>query len=458
MKSLKYIALFSIIIGLASCEKSITFYQDDDRFVLEEFALESPEDVQQLLNSIYDVEANFLGGQMQNLGELLADGLTNPSGRNDDYTQVYNRKTDFFNGTIDGVYRDAYIAIYRANTLLEAIDGVPGVTPDFSKRVVAESKFIRALNHYMVVRLFAQPYNPGSSNSQLGIIIKTSTDYSPLPRNSVSQVYSAILADLRAVKSTLPAENNIYATSWAAKALLAKVYFEMGNTDSAYFYANDVISNGSFALDNLDRFEHGTSTESLFKVVSTPSINDRRGGGFSGNYRTDQPSQPTLQISPSLYLTVSTDTTDLRFKKWFTVINPGESNQFYGTPKFNWEYIDVPVLHLTEMVLIKAECAFENGNYAEAITELNKLRNRAAVAPYDVNLFGTAVYNAVQFERTMEMCFEGDRVFQLKRQGVQGRIQRIRDVPYDCPGMVLQFPNSEGTGAGFVFNPSGGCN
>ena len=458
MKSLKYITLLAIVIGFTSCEKSITFYQNDDRYVLEENALENSEDVEQLLNSIYDVEANFLGGQMQNLGELLADGLTNPSGRNDDYTQVYNRKTDFFNGTIDGVYRDAYIAIYRANTLLESVDGVPGVTADYALQVKSESRFIRALNHYLVVRLFAQPYYPNTSNPQLGIVIKTNTEYTPLPRNTVGEVYDAVLSDLRAVKSTLPDQNGIYATSWAAKALLAKVYFEMGNVDSAYFYANDVIANGPFQLDDLDRFEHGPSTESLFSVVSTPSINDRRGGGFTGNYRTDQPSPPTLQVSATLYTTVDADTADLRFKKWFEVLNAGASNQFYGTPKFNWEYIDVPVLHLTEMVLIKAECAYNKGNYSEAVTELNKLRDRAGVTPYDANLFGIDVYNAVQFERTLEMSFEGDRVFQLKRQGVQGRIQRIRDVPYNCPGMVLQFPNSEGTGAGFVFNPSGGCN
>lgn len=458
MKTVKYITLLAIVLGFTSCEKAITFYQDDDRYVLEEYALENPDDVQELLNSIYDVEANFLGGQMQNLGELLGDAVSNPAGRNDDYTQVYNRRTDFFNGTIDGVYRDAYIAIYRANTLLEGVDGVPGVTADFAQRVKAESQFVRALNHYLVVRLFAQPYNPNTGNTQLGIVVKTTTDYAPLPRSTVGQVYAAILQDLRQVKSTLPAENDIYATSWAAKALLAKVYLEMGNADSAYFYANDVIANGPFTLDDLDRFENGTSSESIFRVVSTPSINDRRGGGFSGNYRTDQPSPPTLQVSATMYTTVDADTADLRFKKWFAVLNAGASNQFYGTDKFNYEYIDVPVLHLTEMVLIKAEAAYAKGNYADAVTELNKLRTRANVPLYDANLSGVSVYTAVQFERTLEMCFEGDRVFQLKRQGVAGRIQRIRDVPYDCPGMVLQFPNSEGTGAGFVFNPSGGCN
>ena len=458
MKTVKYLVVASLLVGLAACEKAITFYQEDDRYVLEENALESPEDVQELLNSVYDVEANFLGGQLQNLGELLGDPLSDPTGRNDDYTQVWNRRTDFFNGTIGGVYRDAYIAIYRANTLLERVDNVPGVTSDFGNRVKAESRFIRALNHFMVVRLFAQPYNPNTSNNHPGIIIKTNTSYEPQPRNTVAQVYDAIIADLHYARVNLPASNDIYATSWAAKAMLAKVYLEMAEADSALFYANDVIANGGFQLDDLDRFENGSSSERIFWVVSTPSIGDRRGGGFSGNYRTDQPSPPTLQISASFYNYVDADTSDLRYKQWIIVGNPGASNQFYGTSKFNYDFLDVPVIHLTEMILIKAEALYEKGMYAEALTELNKLRLRAGMPDYASNLTPTEVYNAVQFERALEMCFEGDRTFQLKRQGVLGRVQKIRGVDYDCNGMVLQFPNSEGTGAGFVFNPSGGCN
>ena len=34
----------------------------------------------------------------------------------------------------------------------------------------------------------------------------------------------------------------------------------------------------------------------------------------------------------------------------------------------------------------------------------------------------------------------------------------IRDAPYDCPGMAIQFPNAESTVIGFELNPEGGCN
>jgi len=445
-----------VVFSLASCEKAITFYQQDDQFILADSALKTPEDVQKLLNSVYDVEANFLGGQMQNIAELLGDNNDDPTGRNDDYTQVYNRRTDFFNGTIAAVFRDAYIAIFRANVLLSKVDDVPGVSTEFAKQVKAEARFIRALNHYMVVRLFAQPYGYSGNNSHAGITLRLVAEQTPLPRNTVAEVYQAILDDLQFAEQNLAETNGVYATKWSAVGLLAKVYLDMGQFNNALAKANEVIASGQFQLDNLDRFEYGGSNENLFFVTSTPSINDRRGGAFSGSYRTDLPTAPVMRTTKTFFDLASVDPNDLR-SSWFDVLFPGESNQAYGVAKFNFEFLEVPVIHFTEIKLIKAECLFEAGDQAGALTEINDLRTRAGAEPY-IGLSGTALFNAIHFERRLEMCFEGDRVFQLKRLGVRGLIQNIRNAPWNCNGMAIQFPNSEGTGGGFVFNPEGGCN
>ena len=83
---------------------------------------------------------------------------------------------------------------------------------------------------------------------------------------------------------------------------------------------------------------------------------------------------------------------------------------------------------------------------------INDLRTRANVA----SLSSLSVSDVMN-ERRLEMACEGDRLFQLKRQGVLGEIQKIRGVDWDCPGMVLQFPNFEGTAQGFIYNEEGGC-
>jgi hypothetical protein len=87
------------------------------------------------------------------------------------------------------------------------------------------------------------------------------------------------------------------------------------------------------------------------------------------------------------------------------------------------------------------------------LAKINALRQRAGLT--DLTSLSLA---EVMKERRLELAFEGDRLFQLKRQGVLGEIQTIRGADWDCPGMVLQFPNFEGTAQGFVYNEEGGCN
>ncbi len=458
MKKITYIlSVFALAISISACEKIITFYPEDASTIPGDEALTSPESAQELLNSVYDVEANFLGGQVQNLGELLADNNGDPTGRSDDYTQVYNRRTDFFNGTIDGVFRDAYIAIYRANTLIEKVDDIPGMTSENATRIKAEARFIRGLNHYMIVRLFAQPFGFTPNNTHLGITIRTSPSQTPLPRNTVAEVYNSILGDLVFAAANLPESNSVYATKWSAIGLLADVYLDMGDFPMALSFANQIINNGPFSLDDLDRFEGGGSTENIFYIKSTSPV-DERGLGFKNNYRSDAPdANPTMRTTKAFYDLATADTNDLRGKKWFRVLNPGESNEAWGVAKYDWSYMDVPVVYYTRTILVKAECLYEAGDYNGCLAELNKLRARAGVSALTFN-GAIDTYNALQAERRLELCFEGDRIFQLKRQAVLGRITTIRNAPWDCNGLAIQFPNSEGTGGGFVFNPEGGCN
>jgi len=63
--------------------------------LLEEEALESKEDVLQVLNSCYDVNANVFNGKVQYAHELLGDNLSmlNESG---DLGQIYNRNVSIY--------------------------------------------------------------------------------------------------------------------------------------------------------------------------------------------------------------------------------------------------------------------------------------------------------------------------------------------------------------------------
>jgi hypothetical protein len=68
------------------------------------------------------------------------------------------------------------------------------------------------------------------------------------------------------------------------------------------------------------------------------------------------------------------------------------------------------------------------------------------------------IVTAARDEFRKETISEGLRLDQIRRQGALGENVLVRNAPWDCPGMAIQFPNSEFTGAAFIGNPEGGCN
>lgn len=465
-KLVAFLAVATLVVGTTSCERILDFQANSDSQIPADSAILTIEDAEQLLVSVYDVAANAFNGRFQNIPEVMSDNLADPLGLNGEYAQIYRWTSSFFNGSFGGEYRDAYIAIYRANTLLEEVADLEGATPEAIQRISAEAKFIRAISHYHVVRIWAMPYGYTSDNSHLGIPLKLSADQTPQMRATVAEVYDAIESDLLDAEASLPADNGIFANQMAAKAMLAHVYLEMGDFAAAKSKATEVINSGDYSLEQdltarfNDHLNGDLPEEFIFTLVSTNEVSandtlvDERGTGFVYNYRSDDPNaNPALKASQDLYVAATADTSDLRGQLWYAVRNAGTPDETYVISKFDASFIDVPLLHLTQMYLIYAECAVRLGqDQSVALGYVNALRQRAGLT--DLSSLSIA---DVMRERRLELACEGDRLFQLKRQGVLGEIQKIRGVDWDCPGMVLQFPNFEGTAQGFIYNEEGGC-
>ena len=469
MKKTKiYIATFLVAVTLTfvSCTKLDIAPPNE---ILSSVALNTTTDYQNLLNAAYNSTANALGGNDFIFNELLSDNLDMPL-NNNDFDEIYNHNTLFFNGTIGSFYGSPYEAVFRANYLMEHADDKGILSATDKSRMIAECKFLRALAHFEIVKLFAQPYGYTSDNSHLGIIIKKSSSPNPLARSSVKDVYDFIISDLKDAINGLPATNGNYATSYAAKALLAKVYFGMSgypnNFGLAAQYADDVITNGGFTLsDTGNVFSTAGNSEVIFKIVSLNAV-DNRAGGFTSNYRCDAGKTPQLRVSTDLYTLATSDTSDKR-ALYYQVFNKGQSNQYIGYTKFNADYFNVAYLHLTDMKLLRAEALAESGgSITTAVQDVNDIIKRAyglsSPKLLPVSSAASDVKTSARYERRLEMVAEGDRVFQLKRIGAKGELinglpVKIRKVPWNCPGMVLQFPIAEKTSI-FVMNETGGCN
>jgi hypothetical protein len=575
MKKIFYLSLAILSLGLFSCEKMLNY--PPDGAILAEDALKTPDDAQRLLNSCYDVMANVFDGSYQNLAELLSNNLADPNGL--DFQSVYNKETNFFTPTTNGVYSDFYYAIYRCNSLLENFDLIEGLSEAEKNRMEAEARFIRAFCHWHVAKLWAQPYGYTPNNSHLGIVIRDKASNLPLPRNTVAEVYTFIQSELEYCASALPLSNGNYATADAAKGALAMLHFQMKNYAQAIAYCDEVIETSKFQSLSIDRFPvectytmdlycdtttgwggsyfqlrdangvvaefgqqmtdsmrvevtvdlvsgvlyelhwindgttnsenvsldvlntEGTSifelsnqtatagdviistftakgsnnslvalpySENIFGTVSFD--NDQRTDDFIGNYNAagvlppnltlwydpTYPSNSELENPFHKFISENSDTD--RRMSWLSTSGARKTlTRFEDKVVFN-----VPLIYQTELMLIRAEAIAyaQPARLNEAINDLNMIRARAYTQnnalPSNASI--DEVKAAARREYRIETIGEGKWLDYFRRLAMEGVVSNIRNAPWNCPGMALQFPNNEFTGASFVGNPEGGCN
>jgi len=240
--------------------------------------------------------------------------------------------------------------------------------------------------------------------------------------------------------------------------MLARVYFQMNDFQNASDYASEVIDQGPFVLSPLnDRWSDDISSENIFTLVKSLLYND--GASLRDNYRADN-NLPTLRASKEYYeilYGVAGTPSDER-KNWLNVQEAGLPTEFYSVNRFDAETFNIPFLNLTEIMLIRAESNGELGSdLLSAINDLNLIKQRAGIGQLSDGSSALVVISNARLERAKEMLGEGRYAYDLKRRGANGEDIIVRGAPWDCPGMILQFPNSENT-SNFEMNETGGCN
>jgi len=460
---------YSILVGILllsySCNDLLE--QEPPGSLLPSEAIQSQQDLEQVLISAYDVLANTYNGDAQNLSNLLSDDVARPTadGR---YESIWTFNSTIFNtftnGDDDspGVFGQWYIAVLRANTVLGNLDNVSIPNPQDRNRIEAEARFIRALAHFDVCRVYAHAYNYSPDNSHPGVAIRSTLDFEPIiPRSSVGEVYSFVLSDLEFAKNNLSSGSSIFATRGAAIALEAVVRFQMQEYDQAYELADEVINSGVYMFDE-NEVNHfvfpATSPEYIYYIVSQEVQGniDNRNTGFRGNWNS-QGNTPNLRVTQEFYDLI-TQFGGPRAELYEERDQDG--SLFYVTSMFNDVSFNIPVLSITQMMLIRAESsAMLNSNLTQAIEDINRIRVRAYGFSGN-NLLPDAsaqeVLEAAREEFRLELPFSGLRIHDLKRRGAQGEDITIRGANWDCDGILIQFPATERTDQ-FPINPGGGC-
>lgn len=430
-----------------------------------EQAIKNEADVLATLNATYTpLRGNaFWGGRAQQVGELMADMVDGTPLLSGDWPSIFQLNTTATNGSAREIYVEPYYIIQRANVALENLSLITNEAT--RKNAEGQAKFMRGFCTFELVKMFAQPYGFTAGNTHNGIVVKTvSGQELARRRNTVKESYDQAIADLKEAETLLPATNGNLPTSWAAKAILARIYFQMNDFANAYNYANQVIASGQFPFDNsaafvTHRFNTTRTSEAIFWLVNEPG----QPAAFEPLRNTANPTQSlSLQITKTAYQNNTVNPADRR-NVWYKDSLTVSGAHVYSVQKYNKPVFVLPVIHVTELKLIRAESAAElNQNLPIAIGDINDITNRAyggAVAPLPANATPAAIIARVRSERKLEMVFEsGDRLQQIKRIGAKGETSMVGQASWNCPGLVLQIPATEiNVNINFEQNPQGGC-
>ena len=128
-----------------------------------------------------------------------------------------------------GQYNGFYVAIRRANKMLQALPDSP-VDEAFKAQVEGECKFYRALAYFYLVRMYGD----------VPLLLKTSDNLTEAnhPRTAFWEVYAQIVKDRQDAESSMREYDEVGQISghaagrpckWAATALLSNVYLTMGS-------------------------------------------------------------------------------------------------------------------------------------------------------------------------------------------------------------------------------------
>lgn len=434
MKKLIYIIL---VLGLAACDKELNIKPTQS--IDEVNALATAQDVKVTLIGAYDgfTDNDVMGGGFAYTGELLADEREVIFGGTfTTLDEMWNKSLTAGNTQILATWRDAYIAINRANNVLSALDKL---TATDKNQVEGEARFIRGSVYFGLVGLFGKAWGDGDNNTNLAVPVVTAptravTDQDNRPRASVAAVYTQIIEDLTKAESLLPdaAENKSFATRDAATALLARIYLIQGNFAAARDAANKVINSGHQELsatfeEIFDDQSEGFSSEVIFGTF----INEQDGINSMNTYYAPAAFAGRGDIRVQNKHIALYDADDPR-GKFFTTA----SNRLF-TNKFNDQFGDVPVIRLAEMYLIRAETNFRlNTNIgAQPLEDINTIRTRAGAQPLAANAI---TLDKIIAERKLELAFEGLALSDVKRLK-----KSVGTLPFSDPKLVCPIPQRE---------------
>lgn len=416
---------------------------------------------EQFVNGVYgmftdwDYAFSFLG-----ITEMLSDNAdkgsspTDPGGDKNILDELTYTSTA---GSFQAMWARWYKSVGRATQAIEYTEkfGLTDVT--FKNRLIAEARFLRALNYFYLVRGWGD------------IPIQEKDLVARVPK---ADVYKYIEDDLKfaidnlPLKSAYAAKDLGRATKGAAQGLLSKVYLYQEKWQDAYDMAQAVFTSNQYNLETnyatIWRLAGENGPESLFEFQARGSAiahgiqqysqtqGARGTGGWGWGFNT--PTQNLLNAFNAEGDAIRRDATIIfRGEVLYDgrVVNAGAENPMYNEKAYSSANAgsddtdkNLRYLRLGEIYLIKAEAANELNRTDDALDALNEVRGRVSLADVttrDKALLRTAIWK----ERRLELAFEHDRWFDLIRTKQAETAMIANSKPFTAKHWLFPIPENQ---------------
>ena len=443
MKKLLYIFLLSFF-ALGSCKKIIDLYPESNLNTGTFYS--NNDEVKAGLTGCYNGMQRPIYRQWQ-FTELRSDNsYMGSTGSTNSFNRDLSDLDEFIPATTnDAVYQywlDTYYNIRSCNIVLQKLGvtydpasgaiSLANITIPISdvnrKQYAGEALFIRAHHYFNLVRLY-------------GGVFLVHTPISPLEsktmnRSSVADIYKLIVADLTTASgymnslkfSQVPTADKGRATSWAAKALLGKVYLTQNKKTEAIAQLQDVVTNSGYGLQPTYAGVFSITNELNNEILFTVS---HKSGGFGlgssfGNDFGPLGSVGVINGSPRGWNTPSSSidsfyaAADARKAVNIGRYRPGTPQEILYVKKYLFPVVitddgesDWPVIRYADVLLMLAEA---QGNTVTGVDYISQVRVRAGLLGY-TGAFATIgeFEKALVEERRAEFAFENQRWFDLVR-------------------------------------------
>lgn len=351
------------------------------------------------------------------------------------YEMTYQTASEFNTSTVS--WQSPYVVIGRANRIIAAAESGnlsdEAEAGDIIDQYAAEALTLRALAHFDLVRIFGKPYT-ADQGASLGVPLVTTVLESGVKpaRSSVKEVYDQVVKDLTDAISSgalaTEAEPG-YVSLWSAKAILSRVYLNMGDYANALAVAEDVINHSGAALWTRDQYlkawDAATPNESefLFRLNISGSTDNNDLNGIGNLQGRD--GYKEMVATKSFVDMLSADPNDIR-NDIFLPATADKEVATFGTNKVflnklrgqggNLRNVTiVPIIRLSEVYLTAAECAFRTNDKAKAVKYLNELVKNRTTTEASLVTESDITLDRILKERRKELIGEGQRYFDALR-------------------------------------------